>query len=211
MVPFANVSDCELDLPGGKIKNYQGVCYNCNQEKPGGGQKKTPRWAVRKSVIAGEPEWRILCNACKINHSQKKYCPYCNIIHAHLNPHDNVKSIVRWSQCGSVDCKTWAHVDCIRKASLRESECFTCPRCQERAAVYGLIREEAPAEMAAQQAKRNKEPNRLVEEGVILWHGCQRPYKVHAEGMDVAGIDSQALSGALTLYLMSKKSKVNNV
>jgi len=62
------------------------VCANgfCQRSDPGDGP--TCRWHVRNYGTESAPEMVTLCNACKINFDQQKYCPYCLQIYKDKDP-----------------------------------------------------------------------------------------------------------------------------
>ncbi|KAG6548745.1 hypothetical protein Mapa_009755 [Marchantia paleacea] len=113
------------------------LCSNphCKRTSPGDGP--TCRWHVRNYGSEEEPKHVTLCNACKINFDQGKYCPFCVQIYREKDP-DSFDG-KEWVGCDNRTCRRWVHVDCeVGAGNKVDSAAFyLCPSCRENAQELG--------------------------------------------------------------------------
>ena len=136
------------------------MCANgfCQRSDPGDGP--TCRWHIRNYGTEAEPEMVTLCNACKINFDQQKYCPYCLQIYKDKDPDGfDGKEWVgcvnrmrrRWGTSSEDDqgnaagpssqCRRWVHVECEEdvmghKVESRGAYLCPSPACRKGPAVH---------------------------------------------------------------------------
>ncbi|KAH9546184.1 hypothetical protein CY35_12G081800 [Sphagnum magellanicum] len=107
------------------------LCSNphCKRTSPGDGP--TCRWHVRNYGSDKEPKHVTLCNACKINFDQGKYCPFCVQIYREKDP-DSFDG-KEWVGCDNRTCRRWVHVDCEVSAGNKvdSTAFYLCPSCRE--------------------------------------------------------------------------------
>ncbi|KAL2613705.1 hypothetical protein R1flu_025397 [Riccia fluitans] len=125
------------------------LCSNphCKRTSPGDGP--TCRWHVRNYGTEEEPKHVTLCNACKINFDQGKYCPFCVQIYREKDP-DSFDG-KEWVGCDNRTCRRWVHVDCeVGAGNKVDSTAFyLCPSCRENAQELGDRKH--PVRAAAQE------------------------------------------------------------
>jgi hypothetical protein len=113
------------------------LCSNphCKRTSPGDGP--TCRWHVRNYGSQKDPKHVTLCNACKINFDQGKYCPFCVQIYREKDP-DSFDG-KEWVGCDNRTCRRWVHVECeIGGGNQVDSTAFyLCPSCRENAQEFG--------------------------------------------------------------------------
>ncbi|CAK9855851.1 unnamed protein product [Sphagnum jensenii] len=107
------------------------LCSNphCKRTSPGDGP--TCRWHVRNYGSEKEPKHVTLCNACKINFDQGKYCPFCVQIYREKDP-DSFDG-KEWVGCDNRTCRRWVHVDCEVSAGNKvdSTAFYLCPSCRD--------------------------------------------------------------------------------
>lgn len=101
--------------------------YNC----------RTCRWHVRNYGSQKDPKHVTLCNACKINFDQGKYCPFCVQIYREKDP-DSFDG-KEWVGCDNRTCRRWVHVECEINAGnqVDSTAYYLCPSCRENAHEFG--------------------------------------------------------------------------
>ncbi|GBG83688.1 hypothetical protein CBR_g37489 [Chara braunii] len=131
------------------------LCSNphCKRTSPGDGP--TCRWHVRNYGSEEEPKNVTLCNACKINFDQGKYCPFCVQIYREKDP-DSFDG-KEWVGCDNRSCRRWVHVECEIKAghSVDSSAFYLCPTCRETTQDLGDRRR--PSRQAHSEARSVEE------------------------------------------------------
>ncbi|GJP69221.1 hypothetical protein CLOP_g168, partial [Closterium sp. NIES-67] len=132
-------SDIGAGSPG-KLRKMQSwknkavvMCSNnfCRRTSPGDGP--TCRWHVRNYGSEDDPVNVTLCNACKINFDQGKYCPFCVQIYRERDPDSFDKK--QWIGCTNRNCRRWSHEDCEMEYGIDVSKIdrrsYQCPGCRD--------------------------------------------------------------------------------
>ncbi|CAI5483855.1 unnamed protein product [Closterium sp. Yama58-4] len=109
------------------------MCSNnfCRRTSPGDGP--TCRWHVRNYGSEDDPVNVTLCNACKINFDQGKYCPFCVQIYRERDPDSFDKK--QWIGCTNRNCRRWSHEECEMEYGIDVSKIdrrsYQCPGCRD--------------------------------------------------------------------------------
>lgn len=143
------------------------LCSNphCKRTSPGDGP--TCRWHVRNYGSHKEPNYVTLCNACKINYDQGKYCPFCVQIYREKDP-DSFDG-KEWVGCDNRTCRRWVHVECESSGGNKvdSTAFYLCPSCRETSQESGdkrrLVRAIAPEQPVAAQNQMQEENSSMSE------------------------------------------------
>ncbi|GAQ85282.1 Putative PHD zinc finger containing protein [Klebsormidium nitens] len=176
-------------------------CFNpnCRRRSPGDGP--TCRWHVRNYGSEEEPQNVTLCNACKINFDQRKYCPYCVQIYRDKDP-DNFDG-KEWRGCDTRSCRRWVHVECEETAAggpLNPREVYICPTCQQNKCATRK-RDKRPARSSISPRSSLHFPAAFSsDEGGSRATGAQRAdseefneYSKRSPGVDLSKLEASSL------------------
>ncbi|CAM6129195.1 unnamed protein product [Calypogeia fissa] len=179
------------------------LCSNphCKRTSPGDGP--TCRWHVRNYGSEEDPKHVTLCNACKINFDQGKYCPFCMQIYREKDP-DSFDG-KEWVGCDNRTCRRWVHVDCeVAAGNKVDSAAFyLCPSCRENAEELGDRKR--PGRPPVQEQVATNHPNSdatpmEVEQKpkVQLIRNSRRPLQV-----DLSKLETSSLKRYRRVYKLS--------
>mmetsp|Transcript_57311 Transcript_57311/g.181392 ORF Transcript_57311/g.181392 Transcript_57311/m.181392 type:complete len:266 (+) Transcript_57311:988-1785(+) len=107
-----------------------GPCHNAKHcghtSSPGEGP--TCNWHLRNSPTGSS---LTLCNSCKINWDQGKYCPYCSQLYRDRDP-DGFDG-KEWVGCDTTSCRRWVHISCEKEKGFHVAtdELYLCPNCRK--------------------------------------------------------------------------------
>ena len=87
--------------------------------------------------INGKKKW--LCDRCVVAYDHSQYCEFCNQIYLNDTWNNLTLDGKEWAQCESVNCNSWAHVECLQKAYdktreevIAEEFKYICCRCKTK-------------------------------------------------------------------------------
>ncbi|XP_024364617.1 uncharacterized protein [Physcomitrium patens] len=172
------------------------LCSNphCKRTSPGDGP--TCRWHVRNYGSQKDPKHVTLCNACKINFDQGKFCPFCVQIYREKDP-DSFDG-KEWVGCDNRTCRRWVHVECeVSGGNQVDSTAFyLCPNCRENTQEYAekkrcsRLPQEQPAVVATCQTYADNSSSELEQKPKVSLslRSTRRPLQVDLSKLDTSSL-----------------------
>lgn len=164
------------------------LCSNphCKRTSPGDGP--TCRWHVRNYGSQKDPKHVTLCNACKINFDQGKYCPFCVQIYREKDP-DSFDG-KEWVGCDNRTCRRWVHVECeIGGGNQVDSTAFyLCPSCRENAQEFGDRKRCGRESVEAQMDNNSSSDHEQKPKNPLSLRSTRRPLQVDLSKLETSSL-----------------------